>query len=130
MAEFLLDEDVSEQAAPRLNGAGHRAVTVRELSLKGAKDYVVLLRGAETDCIVVTHNGDDFFLHHGAWLLWNRAWGVAPRHAGILVVPQMAKLRPIALVQELDAFAAAGLLTENVLYLWRAQGGWVRREPV
>ena len=128
MAAFLLGEDVSEEAAPRLKDAGHRAVTVRELNLKGAKDYVILLRGAETGRIVVTHNGGDFFLLHGAWLLWSRAWGVTPRHAGILVMPQMAQLRPAALVHELDAFAAAGLAVENTLYVWRARGGLVRRE--
>lgn len=52
-------------------------------------DPYQLLYAAERDLTLVAYNGRDHFLLHQAWGIWTHRWGVADRHAGILLVPHV-----------------------------------------
>lgn len=88
MARFHLDQNVAADIGDALRDAGHDVVTTNEAGLLDADDDEHLLSAAKAGRIVVTHNGKDFRLLHGAWLRWARDWGAARTHAGILIIPQ------------------------------------------
>jgi hypothetical protein len=92
VATFAADENFATPLARLLSAAGHDIATARDLGLIGAPDDKVLLTAAEQGRVLLTHNSADFLLLHRAWLRWPAAWGLqpAPRHAGILAVPQLA----------------------------------------
>lgn len=127
MAEFYLDHNVARETAVRIQSTGHGARTVQDLGLPGAEDYAHLLIADQNGWIFVTHDRSDFMLLHGAWRAWTRAWGVVRAHAGILVIPQSPRWRPIEAAAALTAFPQADLPLENELYSWQADSGWVRK---
>lgn len=121
MATFYFDENMSLKVAPFLTAARHHVVTYLAMGLKGARDDVQLFTAREHDWPLVTYNGNDFVLLHDAL----RRWSVTHPHSGILILPDNVTNRQQA--QELDAFVAATLPLRDELYVWREDGGWVRR---
>lgn len=89
LARLYLDEDFSFDIAHRLQGHGHDVATVRDLGLAGASDGTHLLKAEQERRLLISHNGDDFYLLHDAWLRWFQAHAPppVPRHAGVLIVP-------------------------------------------
>jgi hypothetical protein len=104
LADFQLDEDVSEMLEPLLEGLGHDVFTTRYLRSKRTKDSAQLSLAARFGRIFVTHNGDDYELLHRAWRQWSNEWDVMPRplHAGILVIPQQPRLSLQQTAHEVD----------------------------
>jgi hypothetical protein len=128
MASIYADNDVAVQLAPLLRARGHSVTTALAFGRATALDDEQLLIAAEHGWTLVTHNRKDFELLHDAWRRWSGAWRVAATHAGILVVPQRPQWTIGQMVQELDAFFAAGYVLTNELYRWQqAFSGWVRR---
>jgi hypothetical protein len=133
VADFYLDNDVSIHIAIELRAAGHGALSSRDTGMRAAKDGRQLLAAAQRGWILITHNFGDFDILHDAWLGWSAAWGVIPRHAGILVVPQatlaeraqgrMGHQEVAALIL---ALLATGSPSANEFWRWKRVGGWVR----
>ena len=129
MAKLLLDHNVRALVADLLRAGGHDAATAQELGYARIGDDDLLLRAAERGLTVVTQNVADFELLHDAWRRWTQAWGVARRHAGVLILPQPLSADNSALyIQALvGALTIAAASLENELYRWRPATGWRRR---
>ncbi|MCA1724271.1 MAG: DUF5615 family PIN-like protein [Thermomicrobia bacterium] len=127
MAAFLLDHNVSAKLAPLLRFQGHVAITAREMNMETARDERILLTAATRALIVVTHNVKDFRLLHDAWLVWSRAWRVAPIHTGILIIPDNHQWSPEQAARAIEALIAPGVIVHNALYEWQSRDGWQRR---
>lgn len=130
MADLLLDQNVSRAYVSSLARRGHDARIARDERLDRADDGAILLYGAEHGWIVVTHNRDDFWLLHRAWHRWAAAWSVtpAPRHAGILVLPQRQHLPYEQLTARIAEFLANRPDCSNEFYEWTVLRGWTRDE--
>lgn len=132
MASVYIDNDVAADIARLLQGAGHQAVTAGAIGLTRATDAAQLLTAAQRGWTFVTHNAKDFVLLHDGWCRWSDAWGVAAKHAGILVLPQATaaerarrRLDVVELAQLLIDLFATGAPGANELWLWRRGRGWV-----
>lgn len=124
MARFYLDQNVSVVTTRSLQVRGHDVLTARDEQSQRAKDDQHLLIAAEQDRILVSHDVADFVLLHGAWLRWSAAWNVAPRHAGILIIPQPPRLAPLGAASLVDRFVESGVDLSNRLFQWRPPGAW------
>ncbi len=125
MASLYTDHNVALPTATALRIVyGHDIVTARDLGLERADDAVHFLTAAQQGRILITHNAKDFVLLQEAWLLWSVAWGVAPTHAGVLVIPH--RWLPPQAAREIDAFLNDHLIhtLTNRLYAWRSGVGW------
>jgi hypothetical protein len=128
LARFYFDHNVSGETAVYLRLLGHDVVTARTAHRERAPDYQQLLLATEQDRILVTHNGGDFILLHGAWRLWSAAWNVTSQHSGIVLIPPgistLPEWRPSPAAQELSRLVASGTSLANELYAWRRATGW------
>lgn len=88
MPGIYSDQNVALEVVDLLRARGHRVVTTRDLGREGATDDAQLLTAVEHGLTLLTHDIADYVLLHDAWRRWSRAWNVAPRHEGILIVPQ------------------------------------------
>ena len=124
VAEFHLDRNVAADVADELAVRGH--VVVPTTLGHNAPDYAHLLRAAQVQAILLTHNGRDFTLLHGAWQRWPPALGVLgwQPHAGILVPPRTPQWPPARIAQTIDALLGTGVRLTNTLYEWRPSTGW------
>jgi hypothetical protein len=87
-----------------------------DLGLGRATDDAQHLTAAERGLILLTYNHEDFVLLHDAWHRWSNAWGVSPRHAGIIVPKaQWSAERASA---EIDRLLAAVTSFEDTFYEW------------
>ena len=125
MALLYGDHNVSRPLVLLFRELGHAATNARALGLDRGSDGTHLLFAAERGWILLTHNERDFLMLHDAWLRWSWAWQVAPRHAGILVLPQRSDWKPPRLVSEIETLLAANPVMTNQLFAWRASRGWV-----
>ncbi|MGH2597833.1 MAG: DUF5615 family PIN-like protein [Dehalococcoidia bacterium] len=127
MASLLLDHNVSREYIALLAAHGHRAWSARDEALDRADDGAILLAAATLGRVLVTHNGNDFWLLHRAWHHWSAAWQVnpRPRHAGILVLPQRPHLGPEQLTNRAHELLADQTDLANRLYEWTVGRGWV-----
>lgn len=123
MAVIYLDNDVAVLTATLLQTRGHTTWTARDKALRAAGDEVQLLTAAQQQWVLLTHNRKDFVLLHNAWHAWSTAWGVAPHHSGILIVPQWHAAQ---IAQQVDTFLVFGVPLVNTLYEWRAGRGWIK----
>jgi hypothetical protein len=107
---------------------GHDARIARDERLDRADDGAILLHAAEHGWITVTHNRDDFWLLHRAWYRWAAAWRAtpAPRHAGILVIPQRRHLSYEQLASRVAEFLTSHPDGSNQFYEWTVLRGWTR----
>jgi len=121
MASFYLDNDLARELATRLRNGGHDVTTVRALGLGRAGDDEHFLRAAQDGRVLVTHNGQDFILRHNAWCRWTASWGVAARHAGVLVLPQVL---PAISESAILTLLNSGHPLANRLYEWIRGRGW------
>lgn len=128
MADLLLDHNVSRAYVAVLARRGHRARIARDERLDRVEDGAILLYAAEHRWIVVTHDRDDFWLLHRAWHRWVAAWKVtpAPRHAGILVLPQRQHLSYEQLASRVAEFLADHPDCSNQFHEWTVLRGWTR----
>jgi len=126
---FYLDRKLAVRVADALHRRGHQAV--RTPLAPASPDYAHLLFAALRGWILVTHNGRDFKLLHGAWQTWPVALNVGgwPRHAGIVVPPQHLRWTEERTADELDALVASGRRLADTLYEWRASAGWTPWMP-
>jgi len=86
----LTDHNVSLRLAERPRGRGFAVTTARALGLERTKDSKLLLAAADRGLLRLTRHERDFDLLFDAWRRWFAAWGLSPRHAGIVVLPQRA----------------------------------------
>jgi hypothetical protein len=86
--DLYTDHNVSLRLAERLRGRRYTVTTTRDLGLERAKDSRQLLIASDEGWLLLTHSERDFALLFDAWRRWSEAWGVSPRHAGIVVRPQ------------------------------------------
>jgi hypothetical protein len=135
VAQFYLDENLPQGLVAALNAFGHQAVSTTELGRKRTPDYRQLLFAAQTKRILVTFDGDDFRLLHGAWREWSVAWGTSTavaRHAGILVLQQdKSGLDNEGMAQTINDLISSLSSPDdlaNRLLTWTRTAGW--REPV
>jgi hypothetical protein len=131
VAEFYLDHNVAAATAGFLRALGHGARTAQDVGLQAAADHGQLLEAAQRGWILVTYNAKDFRLLHNAWCEWPPAWGLdpAPRHAGILIVPQPGPgdgARAAALAAADIGRLAASRPLANALHRWSPASGWTR----
>jgi len=138
VADFYLDNDVTQRIAVLLQGAGHSVMAAGWIGLRAGSDAEQLLRAAEEGWILISHNREDYMLLHEAWLRWSRSWGVTAAHAGILVIPQPRDFPPDQATRELSRFVGSGRPLANELYRrpvgarprwerWRLGRGWTGR---
>ena len=122
MADFYVDHNLIA-IARALRVLGHTAVTTQDLSLAAGKDPVHLIGAAANSRIIVTTNAGDFRMLHEAWLLWTSVWEVAPRHAGILIVPQADPFDRRA--EQISRLLDGRATLPNELWEWRTDhAGW------
>ena len=119
MLDCYLDEHASERLTEALGGLGLKATSANRLQRKGLSDALHLLYAAESNRVLITYDVKDFTLLHEAWQFWTRLWGVAARHAGILLIYSTNKPRIdeideaiTRLGNELDTF-------ENRVFSWK-----------
>jgi len=91
--------------------------------LKRGHDPQHLLLASTSGWILVTHD-QDFALLHEAWLDWSTAWGVTPRHYGVLLLTQTMK--PPRLAREIHTLLRGHPRLENRMYELLASGTWKR----
>lgn len=125
MAIFYVDENVSFALNDALRAYGHAIFTTRDERRLRATDDHQLLYAAERRWAVLTHNRADFLLLHSAWHLWARAWGVAPEHAGIIVLEPVQFPRHAEIAALIDDVSQRNALT-NALFAWQRATGWER----
>lgn len=123
MADFYFDHNISVEIARLLRVSGHTALTADEIGLRAAKDDEHFLVAAERDLIPVTHNRKDFELLHDAWRRWSAAWGVAPLHAGVLIVAQLNPTWVPRIAQAMATFIETDPPLANMLYTWSPAKG-------
>ncbi len=127
---FHLDQDVGRKLKDHLNAHYSDptcAKTAAELGLHLASDGHHLLMAAQADRIFVTHNAKDFMTMQDAWVRWSKAWGVAPTHAGILIIAQA--WTPIVAAREIAQFLGDRVSLSNAIYAYDADPNvqrWVR----
>lgn len=123
MLDCYLDEHASERLTETLEGLGLDATSANRLQRKGLSDALHLLYAAESNRVLITYDVKDFTLLHEAWQFWTRSWGVAARHAGILIYsvhkPQINEVAAAIaqLGNEHDTL-------ENRVFSWRRRIGW------
>ena len=121
MADLYADHNVARPIVFLLRALGHVVTSTQDMGLARATDDVQLLMAAQRGWIVLTHNRRDFVLLDDAWRRWSGAWGVAPRHPGIVVAPQEWPHARVA--GEVDAFLRSTPPLENELYTWQPLRG-------
>ena len=127
MAAIYTDENMAIALEQVLRDLGHMVVSTFDEDRTGAPDPHQLLHAADRGWLLMTHIRRDFRLLHDAWLLWSRAWGVRPTHAGIIVLEQVPGLAATdlgRLVHELISESARTVT--NALFDWRPATGWQR----
>lgn len=126
MAVLYLDHNVAAELGDILRSLGHSVRTADELGLAAATDDEHLLLSSEQGWTFVTNNKKDFSLLHGAWKRWSAAWGVAPQHFGILVMPQEGRgvLPRSQVAQAIHDRISSGAPLVNECYEWRPTTGW------
>ena len=77
--KLLLDEHYANQIATKLRAAGHDAVTVSELEIRGIDDESLLERSSSEDRALLTNNARDFIPIVGRWATSGRD------HCGLLL---------------------------------------------
>jgi hypothetical protein len=124
VAAIFLDHNVAYAWRFALERVGHSVNTARDRHLEDAKDYDVLGIAAARGWVVITHNGKDFQLLHGAWLSWSNYWGLSlPRaHAGILVLPHV--VRPTRAAEIVNEPLVGQSILANRLFIWHPDRPW------
>jgi hypothetical protein len=126
VARLYADADLSRGLVLRLRAHGHDILTAHNLGLQDAPDPQHLLFAAQNGRTLLTNNGRHFQLLYIAWHLWSTAWGVQPRHAGIVVLPHWPPHNLEMLAQGIDQFLAATPTLANALYQFDPRRGWVQ----
>lgn len=132
LASLLADHNFSRPLVLLLRGRRHDVVTSREIGLDRASDGLHLLESANLRRILLTYNERDFLLLHDAWLRWSMAWGVQPRHAGVIAMPQRQRWSPSHALAEIETVLGRAIdpASEggmgNQLWMWRPARGWFR----
>lgn len=128
MADFYLDEDISEHLRFLLEERGHDVMTTRNMRSKGASESAQVSLAVRFERIPITHSGTDFLQLHRAWRWWSHAWGVstAARHPGLLVIPQSPRLPTLQAVLMVDELVNEDQLIQNRMFSWQPARGWVQ----
>lgn len=127
MGTFYTDHNFSQRISEHLTE--HIVYTARQHNKEQADDSEHLLFAATNEWTLVTHNIKDFLLLHQAWRLWSQAWGVTPKHSGILALDPSLRGNPAPVLAEaLQRLALASVSFENQFYRWRP-GTWEHWEP-
>ena len=113
---------MTTSAAVSLRARGHDAVALKEGGLRRSRDHIVLWSAVRQRRTVLTHNGGDFALLHGAWTIW----GLEPPHFGILVVPQRYRLSGPEIADAAIALVESGRPLRNELYLLGRDDVWTQ----
>lgn len=95
---------------------GHDVLAAGQFGLARSRDDALVLYAAQQGRVFLTHNLKDFRLLHDAWHRWSTAWGVAPRHPGIVIYPQ--GWPPVRAGQELASLLHRIPPGSNTLYVW------------
>ena len=74
---------------------------------------------------LVVHHKAHFILLYGAWRRWSNAWGIAPEHAGIVMLPQTWSSARI--VEEIHLILNHQPHLTNQLWHWQPKAGWADR---
>ena len=126
---FYLDEDVTERLLDVIAAIGHDVASPKQLGRKGSRDFEQLLFAATRRLALITLNGSDFRLLHGAWLSWSEAWGArsVAQHAGILVIEpgsgRDGALSLTLLASVVQSFADLPTEATNRLFAWNRSRG-------
>jgi hypothetical protein len=102
LADFVLDEDVSEALQSELERLNHDVLTTRNLRSKGTEDEAQLSMAVHMDRIFVTR----------------------PRHPGILLIPQSPLLPTPQAAIETDALLFRRIDVSNRLFALHPSRGW------
>lgn len=124
---FHIDKDVAAALKQYLDAHyadPECAVTAAGLGMHRASDGHHLLAAAQAGRILVTHNGKDFIAMQDTWLRWQRAWGIAISHAGVLIIPQ--EWKPPQSAREIIQFIGLRTSLPNEIYAYKLDVGWVK----
>lgn len=122
MARFHFDSHIPHRLAAELRRRGHVAATASDLGLIDAVDPLHLLRAAEQNAILLTHDSG-FRPLHEAWVVWTQAWGKPP-HAGIIWLDTFLDLgNPL---REIDGSLQRGWEPGGNLWRYSERHGWKR----
>jgi hypothetical protein len=125
VADLYADHNIRRDVRDAMRARGHALTITGDLGLGRATDDAQLLVAAEHGLILLTYNHKDFVLLHDAWRRWSTAWGVSPRHVGIIVPKaQWSAERASA---EIDRLLAAVASFEDAFYEWHGALGWIHR---
>ncbi len=134
---FALDENVSRDVALVLRAEDHKIESAVELGRLRLSDVQVLVRAAESDQVLVTHNRRDFVALHEAWMTWRARWELeveravgAPvslsHHGGIALVPGLSSRELAVALRQFDGLHGA---LDDRLFEWSREQGWRERVP-
>jgi hypothetical protein len=128
VARFYADSNVSYATLALLSGLGHQSIRCQNVGMANAKDYRHLLRAADYQAILLTHD-HGFEEWHAAWRIWADAWSADTQHAGIIVYPNDAIWSPLRAAEEIDRFVRSDASLVNRCYSVLKTGVWEMVEP-
>jgi hypothetical protein len=123
---FYIDENVSFLLDGFLRGYGHSVISTHDEGREGSPDPHQLFYVTEHNCVLITHNANDFKLLHDAWHLWTYRWQLPHRHAGIIIAPQTRGYTPPVVAEHVHALTRQEDTFTNALYSLQPRFGWVR----
>jgi hypothetical protein len=119
MLACYLDEQASERLREALERLGHDVTSADRLARKGLSDALDLLFAAEANRVLISYDIKDFELLHEVWHFWTQSWGVADRHAGILLIHTFNKPAIDEIAAAIDQIANEHETFENRIFVWK-----------
>lgn len=124
MLACYLDEQVSERLTERLERLGLDATSANRLRRKGLSDALHLLIARQANRFLVSYDINDYVLLHEAWHFWTESWGVAARHAGILLLHTFNKPENQEVAEAIQQIANEYDTLESRIFEWKRGIGW------
>lgn len=129
MAALYLDADIGPTLCRLLLDRSHDVLTAADVDMRLADDADHLAYATESDRVLVTHNGKDYFTLCKGWHAWRRRWGLTHLpHAGVISIPQHPYVPNLQSTDNIERLLASSAPLWNGLWFYDRQvADWVQR---